>query len=70
MLINPFFIDRMPSIWKITFPILYKVLPFLKTMEPFNSYEEAEILALSLKQYREWTPLQQKVFRSRMEEKN
>lgn len=70
VLIDPFFIDRIPSIWKITFPVLYKILPFLKTMGPFNSYEEAETLARSLKQYQEWTPLQQKVFRSGIEEKN
>lgn len=70
VLVDPFFINRMPSICKITFPVLYRVLPFLKTMGPFDSYEEVEILAKSLKQYQEWTPLQQKVFLSGIEEKN
>ncbi len=70
ILIDPFFIDRMPSIFKITFPILYKVLPFLKAMGPFESYEEAETLAKSLKQYQGWTPLQKEVFQLGIEEKN
>ncbi|MGP0128882.1 MAG: alpha/beta fold hydrolase [cyanobacterium endosymbiont of Rhopalodia musculus] len=70
MLIDPFFIYRMPSILKVTFPILYKFLPFLKAMGPFESYEKAEILARSLKQYQGWTPLQQKVFQLGIEEKD
>ncbi|MEA5508930.1 alpha/beta hydrolase [Crocosphaera sp. UHCC 0190] len=69
ILIDPFFIDKMPSMFKVTFPLLYKVLPFLKAMGPFNSYEEAEKLARSLKQYRGWSPLQQQVFQLAIEEK-
>lgn len=69
ILIDPFFIDKMPSWFKITFPILYKTLPFLKVIGPFNSYEEAETLAQGLKQYKGWTPLQQQVFKLGMEEK-
>jgi pimeloyl-ACP methyl ester carboxylesterase len=70
ILIDPFFIDKMPSIFKVTFPILYKTLPFLKAMGPFNSYEEAENLARTLKQYQGWTPLQKEVFKLGMEEKD
>ncbi|GBF82321.1 alpha/beta fold hydrolase [Aphanothece sacrum] len=70
ILIDPFFIDKMPSIFKITFPILYKVLPFLKAMGPFNSYEQAEILAKTLKQYQGWSPLQQEVFQQGMRQKS
>ena len=70
ILIDPFFIDKMPSVFKVTFPILYKVLPFLKAMGPFNSYEEAEKLARNLKQYRGWTPLQAEIFKLGMEEKD
>ncbi|EAZ91724.1 alpha/beta fold hydrolase [Crocosphaera chwakensis] len=69
ILIDPFFIDKMPSWFKVTFPILYKTLPFLKVIGPFNSYEEAETLARGLKQYQGWTPLQQQVFKLGMEEK-
>ena len=69
ILIDPFFIDKMPSIFKITFPLLYKVLPFLKAMGPFKSYESAETLARKLKQYQGWTPLQQQVFKLGMEPK-
>ncbi|MEM8779397.1 MAG: alpha/beta hydrolase [Cyanobacteria bacterium P01_G01_bin.49] len=70
ILVDPAFINKMPSIFKLTFPFLYKVLPFLKIMGPFNSYQEAENLARTLKQYRGWTSLQQEVFRLGMEEKN
>ncbi len=69
ILIDPFFIDKMPGWFKLTFPILYKTLPFLKVIGPFNSYEEAENLARGLKQYQGWTPLQQQVFKLGMEEK-
>lgn len=70
ILIDPFFIDKMPSMFKVTFPILYKVLPFLKAMGPFNSYEEAETLAKTLKQYQGWSPLQQQVFQTGMRQKS
>jgi pimeloyl-ACP methyl ester carboxylesterase len=68
-LIDPFFISSMPSIFEITFPILYKVLPFLKMLGPFSSYEAAEIQAKKLKQYQGWTPFQQKVFKASIEQK-
>jgi pimeloyl-ACP methyl ester carboxylesterase len=69
ILVDPFFIDQMPSWLKITFPILYRVLPFLKGMGPFNSYEEAETLARQLKQYQGWSSLQQEVFHYSLEQK-
>jgi pimeloyl-ACP methyl ester carboxylesterase len=68
-LVDPFFIDQIPSWLKITFPILYQVLPFLKGMGPFNSEEEAEKLARKLKQYQGWTSLQQEIFRYGLEQK-
>ena len=69
VLVDPIFIWKMPSFLKLTFPILYSVLPFLKGMGPFNSYEEAEELARKLNQYQGWTPLQQQVFQAGIEEK-
>ncbi len=69
ILVDPFFIDKIPSWFMITLPILYRVLPFLKTMRSFASYEAAEKLARQLKQYRGWTPLQQQVFQASIEEK-
>ncbi len=69
ILVDPFFIERIPSFFVISLPILYRVLPFLKTMKSFVSYEAAEKLARQLKQYRGWTPLQQQVFQASMEEK-
>ena len=69
ILVDPFFIDKIPSWFAIALPILYRVLPFLKTMRSFASYEAAEKLARQLKQYRGWTPLQQQVFQASIEEK-
>jgi pimeloyl-ACP methyl ester carboxylesterase len=69
VLVDPIFIWKMPSFLKLTFPILYSVLPFLKGMGPFSSYEEAEELARQLNQYQGWTPLQQQVFQAGIEEK-
>jgi len=67
--VDPFFIDRMPNWMGLTFPILYRVLPFLQTMGPFASYEAAEQVARGLKQYQGWTPHQQAVFHDSMERK-
>lgn len=69
VLIDPFFIDRLPSWMKLTFPLLYRTLPFLKMMGPFASYEQAEQQARQLKQYRGWSELQQAVFAASMEQK-
>jgi pimeloyl-ACP methyl ester carboxylesterase len=69
ILVDPIFIWKMPSILKLTFPILYRVLPFLKGMGPFNSLESAQQQARELNQYREWTPLQQQVFQESIEQK-
>lgn len=69
VLVDPIFIWKMPSFLKITFPFLYRVLPFLKAMGPFDSYEQALNLAPQLKQYQGWSPLQQKVFQAGIEQK-
>ncbi|MBE9128788.1 alpha/beta fold hydrolase [Coleofasciculus sp. LEGE 07081] len=69
ILVDPIFIWKMPSSLKVTFPLLYRVLPFLKMMGPFASYEEAEIQARQLSQYQGWTPLQQQVFQAGLEQK-
>lgn len=70
ILVDPFFIDRIPSFFKITFPLLYKILPFLKGMGPFSRYDEAEKLAKTLKQYQGWSNLQQQVFAAGIEQKS
>lgn len=69
VLVDPIFIWKMPSFLKITFPLLYRVLPFLKGMGPFTNYEEAEQQARQLNQYQGWTPLQQQVFQASIEPK-
>lgn len=68
-LVDPFFINSMPTIFKISFPILYKVLPFLKMLKSFPSYEEAEKQAKKLKQYQGWSTFQQEVFANSLEKK-
>ncbi|KAB2952744.1 alpha/beta hydrolase [Heliorestis acidaminivorans] len=69
VLIDPIFIIKMPSLMKLSFPILYRVLDSLKGMGPFANYEEAESKARTLRQYEGWSELQQKVFHQGMEEK-
>jgi pimeloyl-ACP methyl ester carboxylesterase len=62
ILVDPFFIDKMPSWFKVTFPLLYRVLPFLKMMGPFPSQAAAQHQAQQLKQFAGWSALQQSVF--------
>jgi pimeloyl-ACP methyl ester carboxylesterase len=69
ILVDPFFINSLPSWLALTFPILYKVLPFLKITNTFPSYEAIEKVARELKQYQGWTPLQEEVFRDAVEQK-
>ncbi len=69
VLIDPIFIWKMPDFFKLSFPILYRVLPFLKGMGSFDSYESAKRQAQKLNQYKDWTPLQQKVFQNSIEQK-
>lgn len=69
ILVDPAFINKMPSWMKVTFPFFYRVLPFLKMMGPFASYEQAEQQARQLKQYRQWNAFQQMVFQGEIEQK-
>ena len=69
ILVDPIFIGRMPSWLKITFPLLYRFLSFLKGMGPFASYEQAQEQARQLKQYQGWSPWQQQVFQAGIEQK-
>lgn len=69
-LVDPFFINSMPSVFRITFPLLYKVLPFLKLMQTFPDYQSAEKVAKTLNQYRGWSEWQREIFRYNMEEGN
>lgn len=68
-LVDPIFIWKMPNMMKLSFPLLYKVLPFLKTMGPFTSYEDAEQQIKQLSQFQDWSPLQQQVFQAGIEQK-
>ncbi|MGA1409074.1 MAG: alpha/beta fold hydrolase [Prochlorotrichaceae cyanobacterium] len=67
--VDPFFIGKMPSWVQITFPLLYKTLPFLKTLGPFSDRSQLENLAQGLKQYRGWSAHQQLVFETSIEAK-
>lgn len=69
VLIDPIFIWKMPSLLRLTFPLLYRYLSFLKGMGPFASYAAAEAQARQLKQYQGWSTLQQKVFQAGIEQK-
>lgn len=67
VLVDPFYINKIPRWSKFTFPFFYKILPFLKVTGTFNSYEEAENLARTLKQYQGWSELQKQVFQESLE---
>lgn len=69
VLVDPFFVNQMPGWVRFTFPFFYRVLPFLKVMRSFDTYEAASQLAQQLKQYRGWSPLQEAVFQASMEQK-
>jgi haloacetate dehalogenase len=69
ILVDPFFINQLPSWMKLSFPILYRTLPFLKAMGPFASLEVAEQTARQLNQYQGWSSLQQSVFKTGIEQK-
>jgi pimeloyl-ACP methyl ester carboxylesterase len=68
-LVDPIFIWKMPSFLKIIFPLLYRVLPSLKSMGPFTSYEAAEQTIKQLSQYQNWSSLQQQVFQAAITQK-
>lgn len=69
ILVDPIFITKIPSIFKLTLPIVYRKLDCLKGMGPFNSFSEAEQNARQLSQYLGWSELQQQVFQGGIEQK-
>lgn len=69
ILVDPAFIGSMPAWMKISFPILYRTLPFLKAMGPFKDEEDAEESAKDFKQYRGWSDFQAQVFKDSIEPK-
>ena len=62
-LVDPIFVYGVPGLFRVTFPLFYRLLPFLKGMGPFPSWEAAQAQGQQMKQYRAWTPLQQTVFK-------
>jgi pimeloyl-ACP methyl ester carboxylesterase len=69
VLVDPFFINAIPRWLKPTFPWLYRILPFLKMLGPFETYEQAKRQAQQLKQYDGWSTWQQAVFEAGIEQK-
>lgn len=70
VLVDPIFVWKTSSLIQLTFPILYRVLPFLQGMGPFESYEQALEQARRLTLYQGWNSLQQQVFQASMEQKS
>lgn len=62
MLVDPIFIYGLPGLFRLTFPLFYRVLPFLQGMGPFPSFQQAVEKAQTLKQYKGWTRLQESAF--------
>jgi pimeloyl-ACP methyl ester carboxylesterase len=69
VLVDPFFVNKLSPLFRPTFPLLYRTLPFLKVMGPFADYDQAVALAKTLKQYSGWSPVQASVFEAAMEQK-
>lgn len=69
VIVDPFFIGKMPDWLQITFPLLYRTLPFLQMCGPFPDRATAEATAKTLKQYREWNALQSATFAANIEQK-
>lgn len=68
-LIDPFFIGTIPTWFRITFPLLYQVLPFIKAMGPYPSRDAAIAFGQAMKQYRGWSALQQRAYEASIEAK-
>lgn len=70
ILVDPIFIMKLPGLFKLTLPILYRQLDCLKLIGPFASFEQAEDQAKQLAQFSGWSDLQQELFQAGMEEKS
>ncbi|NEQ54950.1 MAG: alpha/beta hydrolase [Leptolyngbya sp. SIO3F4] len=69
VLVDPIFVYGMPGIFRLTFPLFYGILPFLKGMGPFETWDAAIQQGKQMKQYRSWNQLQESVFRKSLETK-
>ncbi len=69
ILVDPFFNDRLPGWLQLTFPVLYRTLPFLQGMGPFPDEAAARACGRRLRQYRAWTPWQQRAWQAGIEAK-
>lgn len=65
-LVDPFFIGKLPRWMKLTFPILYKTLSFLKVLGHFPNYDAATEVARKIKEYSAWGDFEQTLFRRAM----
>ena len=66
-LVDPFIPQRIPRAFVLTYPILFRTLPFLQGLGPFSSYTEAEQKAQRRKPLRGWNALQKQVFEEGVE---
>ncbi|MEM7066647.1 MAG: alpha/beta hydrolase [Cyanobacteria bacterium P01_B01_bin.77] len=69
VLVDPIFVYGVPGIFRLTFPLFYGTLPFLKGMGPFPNWDAAIQQGKQMKQYRSWNQLQESVFCESLEEK-
>ncbi|MGL4502929.1 MAG: alpha/beta fold hydrolase, partial [Planktothrix sp.] len=70
ILVDPIFIMKLPGLFKLTLPILYRQLDCLKLIGPFASFEQAEDQAKQLAQFSGWSDLQCELFQAGIEQKN
>jgi haloacetate dehalogenase len=70
VLVDPIFVYGMPGIFRLTFPLFYGTLSFLKGMGPFKDWDAAIPQGKQMKQYRDWNKLQESVFRQSLVEQS
>lgn len=69
VLVDPIFVYGLPSIFRLTFPLFYRTLPFLKGMGPFVTWDAAIQQGKQMNQYCDWNSFQASVFRTSLEQK-
>ncbi len=69
VLVDPFFMGTIPPFLKVTYPLLYRVLSFLKLSQSFPNFEQIQTTAQQLPEFQGWSELQKAVFFGNVEER-
>lgn len=70
VLVDPAFVGQLPGWIAPTLPLVYRMLSFLKLIGPFDNREAMEQVAQGLREYQGWSPFQQAIFATAIEQKS